>query len=432
MKRNILTLFFLVITLFHSCSKKEDSKFFEVKGRVFLEGELVEGAEVLLKNENDNYKTVTKNDGEFIFENLNPVPYTLEVSKDLNNEGLHVKKVYNTKGNNGTELESIFLPIPVDFADPIEVSNTFINLAWNASNSDDFKEYKIYRSGSSALDEDTGILRHVSTIRNDTTFIDDQNSPLGGLYPNTDYYYRIYVMNDKGKLGGSSIYKIKTKEFANNVNTAYKLKSVTNFAVEKTVTGIEFYGSHLWIMYENGKLVKYDFKTGTNLETFILDGDFKGLAYDGTYLWTNYRVPFEGTLFQVNPIDGKIVKSFGMDPSSDLAYLNGSLYMLWRNLNQINPINGGLINQFKKPFPEATWGITARNGEIWINSYARDSNKIAILDEEGNHFGIAYISEDEHDILSNGDRYTMCFMNNQIVLSYGSRLYIYDIEKIEL
>jgi len=54
------------------------------------------------------------------------------------------------------------------------------------------------------LDETTGELIFVSIAKSDTIFIDSN------LYSNKQYFYRVYQMNDLGRLGGSNIVSVST------------------------------------------------------------------------------------------------------------------------------------------------------------------------------------------------------------------------------
>ena len=78
-------------------------------------------------------------------------------------------------------------------------SNGMVALSWLRTDAADFREYKVYRRDSPGIDEIAGELIFVSTARNDATFVD--TDALAG----TRYYYRVYVMNDSGRLGGSNI-----------------------------------------------------------------------------------------------------------------------------------------------------------------------------------------------------------------------------------
>jgi hypothetical protein len=68
----------------------------------------------------------------------------------------------------------------------------------------DFREYKLYKHTNSGLDETTGELIHVSTSIIDTVFKIEELNPL------ETYYFRIYVLNEFGRLGGSNLVNAKT------------------------------------------------------------------------------------------------------------------------------------------------------------------------------------------------------------------------------
>jgi len=81
-----------------------------------------------------------------------------------------------------------------------------MSLNWNKTDALDFREYKLYRHTTSGLDETTGTLVHVATSILDTSFIDTD------LQPFKNYFYRVYIMNDYGRLGGSNIVNDTTKQ----------------------------------------------------------------------------------------------------------------------------------------------------------------------------------------------------------------------------
>jgi len=81
-----------------------------------------------------------------------------------------------------------------------------------------FYEYKIYRHYHTGLDENTGTLIHVSTSADDTIFNDIGTDLEYGLTPATTYYYRVYINNNFGRLGGSNIIGVTTNKWENENN----------------------------------------------------------------------------------------------------------------------------------------------------------------------------------------------------------------------
>jgi Carbohydrate binding domain len=104
------------------------------------------------------------------------------------------------------DLQLLRLPKTIFLYDPLKVTTDSVILAWAPTDANDFQEYRVYRHTSPGLDENTGEFIYVSTGINDTSFIDNFN-----LQPSQTYYYRVYVMNNLGKMGGSNLISIKTK-----------------------------------------------------------------------------------------------------------------------------------------------------------------------------------------------------------------------------
>lgn len=107
--------------------------------------------------------------------------------------------------NADINLDFLKLPIPVFMYTPLQIDNSALKISWSPTNAADFREYKIFRHNSSGLDETTGELIHISTSISDTVFIDEYIISL------QEYYYRTYIMNEYGKLGGSNIVSIETE-----------------------------------------------------------------------------------------------------------------------------------------------------------------------------------------------------------------------------
>jgi len=101
-------------------------------------------------------------------------------------------------------VDNLILPTGVSIIDLQEITDKSIKIIWSKTDASDFREYKIYQHNTSGLDETTGTLVHVATNRDDTTFV------VNNLDPLTEYYFRVYIMNDYGKLGGSNILSAKT------------------------------------------------------------------------------------------------------------------------------------------------------------------------------------------------------------------------------
>lgn len=149
-----------------------------------------------------NWTDYTDQDGKFNISNVNEGEHALSVIK-TNEDGSFVEQSYSLQVHNDLVLNSLRLPIPLILNEPTNITLSEMTLTWNATDAEDFREYKLYKHDTPGIDEKTGELIYVSTNRNDTTFTDLN------LISGKDYYYRVYVMNEFGRLGGSNVSNAK-------------------------------------------------------------------------------------------------------------------------------------------------------------------------------------------------------------------------------
>jgi len=145
-----------------------------------------------------NWETTTSASGEFTISKISSGDHTLYIEKKGQDEDF-VERNYPISVNTDLILNNLILPIPVTLFPPTNISQTEMTILWNQTDVLDFREYKLYRNDSPGLDETTGELIYVSTSKNDTSFIVENLVPYG------TYYYRVYLMNEFGRLGGSNI-----------------------------------------------------------------------------------------------------------------------------------------------------------------------------------------------------------------------------------
>lgn len=196
-----ISFHFLILLIFSliTCDKNPAilQELFTIEGTVYHKNLPFESAVAALNNETD-FITETDVNGHFMLSGVPAGNHTLTVSKTFPN-GTFVENSNELSVEEDVILNTIRLPNPVNFYEPENTTENSTNLSWSASNATDFREYKIYRHTSSGLDESTGQLIHVSTAIHDTTFTDT------GLNALSDYYFRVYVMNENSRLGGSNI-----------------------------------------------------------------------------------------------------------------------------------------------------------------------------------------------------------------------------------
>ena len=198
----------ILLGLLISCSDNKTASIdgFTVSGTIFYQEETASNVIVQLVNESrSRYSTLTDENGYFEFSNVESGDYTLTATNQLENDVFSESSVSLTVDDD-IELDPLILPEAIFLFNPTNTTDLSTTLTWTSSEAQDFAEYKLFRHFSSGLDETTGTLIHVSTVQTDTMFIDTT------LSPSTIYYYRIYVMSNYGRLGGSNIVSTTTDE----------------------------------------------------------------------------------------------------------------------------------------------------------------------------------------------------------------------------
>jgi len=194
----------LIIISMIGCDEKisdTDSKF-TVSGKAVYNSNPLADAKVSLDNIS-NYSTYTDGDGNFKISNVPEGNYNLTISKNLP-DGNFTEIKQNVAVTENTNLSDLKLPKAVYLYPLTEITSSSAKIVWSPTDANDFREYKVYRHTTPGLDETSGTLIYVATAINDTSFIDSE------LFESTTYYYRVYLMNEYGRLGGSNINSIKT------------------------------------------------------------------------------------------------------------------------------------------------------------------------------------------------------------------------------
>jgi hypothetical protein len=440
--------FFLIIAIFYSCNKEDEySGSFDITGKVkYDNGVSAKNSQIYLNNE---FKTTTNSEGDFTINEVNAGKYTLKATSSDSSNGYSEVTVEIDLKDDDLNLENLSLPIPVKLLEPSDVTSHSIKLTWNKCNASDFREYKIYIHNSSALDESTGTLLHITTSVNDTILsVNEGDFWWGGstLAPNTTYYFRVFVVNSYGRMSGSNITKVKTSlwDNADKFTNNYYIKLQLSFAAQGNLTGIAWDGDYFWMLYfevfggndldNRITLVKYDFEQGMTLDTVIFEDSYywpKGITWDGVNVWISFG-PYIRSVNIKNEILDKTY--YGGDNTVDLAWDNKNLLLLdtWNKVTFINPING-ISRQFVTPFIKIGYsgerGIAYRDNEIWIINRWHD--EICILDTAGNHIGIAGVDFMKEGVIFNGNILPMCFMGDKLVIVLDSQVRIYSIQKKE-
>ncbi|MCK9282081.1 MAG: carbohydrate binding domain-containing protein, partial [Melioribacteraceae bacterium] len=210
--------------------------------------------------------------GNFLISNVPKATYDLKIQKTFI-DGSYLSTTSSLDVNNDIYLSSLQLPNGVILYKAKNVSASQAIISWSPTNANDFREYKLFRHISSGIDENTGTLVHVSTAIADTTFTDTNLEPL------KNYYYRIYLMNEYGKLGGSNIIGITTENKNLISNGDFENIGTDGLPTE-------------WIFRDNkdifSTLVSSDSYSGNN---YLLINPTK-YVYDLSWGSMRYRIPY--------------------------------------------------------------------------------------------------------------------------------------------
>lgn len=175
----------------------------KISGKVVTQGVPVAAAKVSLSNTEGKVTAITStgSGGDFSFSNIAEGSHTLTAEKQTES-GQLLSQTQSLQVSGDMVLASLSLPIPPLLKEiPVPQSES-VSLAWNASlDMQQFREYKLFRKKDPGIDETHGDLIFVGTRGADTQFTDNA-SALDG-----DIYYRVYTMNEFGKMGGSNILK---------------------------------------------------------------------------------------------------------------------------------------------------------------------------------------------------------------------------------
>jgi hypothetical protein len=216
-------LFLVLIILICSCKEKttEVNGLNTVKGTVTHQQKPVANATVSLKGQS-NLSSQTDPSGKFTILDVPNGNYTISAEKINSDSSILATTSYVTVTGD-MDLQTLILPKGVKMYSVTIFTSSTISLSWNPTDASDFREYKLYRHTTSGLDETTGTLAHVSTTINDTSFVDENLNPL------TKYFYRVYVMNDYGRLGGSDIVSSTTSNMNYIQNGGFEINDLMNW-----------------------------------------------------------------------------------------------------------------------------------------------------------------------------------------------------------
>jgi hypothetical protein len=178
------------------CGQDEGARTYHVTGAIVQGGLPVPNVPVSV-DDAANWTATTDVAGRFDIAGVSGGSHTMAVST-ANADGSFSERRTALQVAADVNVSELVLPEPLALA-PVVLNGTAAQLSWQATDASDFREYKLYRRDSPGIDEIAGELVYVSTTRDQTTFVDR------GLLVGKTYYYRVYVMNELGRLGGSNI-----------------------------------------------------------------------------------------------------------------------------------------------------------------------------------------------------------------------------------
>lgn len=136
-------------------------------------------------------------------------------------------------------------PAPVVITAADAIASYEVSIIWSQSSSGVFFAYRIYRDTDADVTESSTLLRTISsagtTSFSDTTVADD-----------TDYYYRVYVVDNSGLRSGSNVVSVTTPE-----NTAPENVILAARLIDPTTVGLS------WTMSEAADFESYRIYRGT-------------------------------------------------------------------------------------------------------------------------------------------------------------------------
>jgi hypothetical protein len=267
----LIIVIFILSGLFWGCSVNEPTnEGHQIKGSVYHNDLPLTFAKVTANSGAESFSGETNESGSFAINNVPTGEYILTVYK-VDKDSNHLMLRENISVIEDLILSSLRIPSPSELHTPVAAAGDSVRLSWNSfSESLQFSEYKLLRKNNPGIDENNGELIYVGTGLNDTTFIDY-------LPQEGSYYYRLYVMNHMGRLGGSNITSYKLVWDMNRyfANASFEDGSKDWFLYNAFSTPIwaNFVDTeHFWLAeidsttgYQSKKSLKLTFGKGTSI-----------------------------------------------------------------------------------------------------------------------------------------------------------------------
>jgi hypothetical protein len=198
----LLSVLSLLIIACASKQTNDQEDYFTVSGTIYIADDNAVEVEVSI-DEKSYWTTTTDADGNYSISDVTIGEHNLKAFQEYT-DGSYIQRAEDMLVVSNETNTDLILPEPVILSDPDNLTHESIGLTWSVSAAHDFREYKLYSHDTPGLDETTGTLEYVSLSPTDTSFI------LTGLNPLQIYYFRVFLMNDIGQLGGSNIVNATT------------------------------------------------------------------------------------------------------------------------------------------------------------------------------------------------------------------------------
>lgn len=294
MKQILLSLVILV----WSCSDQTtETRILQSVGGIIYENDMrSKGSQVFIDNKK-KFSVTTNTRGEFTIFNVPDGMHRLRVLKNHPNGSFsEINKSFFLSSD--TVFDGLVLPEPTNLYEIKSISGTALKIEWSKSYTSGYREYKIYRDLNPALDEQSGELVYVTVDKNDTSFIDQK------LNHNEIYYYRVFILNEYGLLGGSNIVSGTTDNENLFVDGGFELDNTIseNRIIEKEAqkvsidTNIAFEGQRSLRFNMNQKgYVRMYHKLFNNLKKYSYYDISFYYRVEGPVdeKWSNFRVGFK-------------------------------------------------------------------------------------------------------------------------------------------
>jgi hypothetical protein len=397
-------------------------------GRVLQAGAPVPGVLVTVEG---FPAAISDANGEF---RLDGVPQTFAAKARREHAGGRFEE---TLQNVSASEATLTLPAPLTLQ--LMPTSRTIELLWTASDSPAFLEYRVYVSADPGLDETTGFLAFSTRDRATTTF--SMLAVMGVPDYETMLYFRVYAVDEGGATSGSNVRgALNTVWDQNHFDFVYDVNVQHAWAGTERLVSLAWDGEAAWLLYwrvlgageadgtlpDEITLARVDIDTRVVLRelTLPLQGQPRGLAWDGSQLWLGTSDDFvPASVVRVDPVSGETTGRLelpgveGWDSGFGASALgwDGTHLVITRRvsspevpgvgsavLQTLDPLTGEPLSQFELP-PALLdpSGVACREGRYWIaggggpmDGWATltPSGKLGIFDASGQQVGIAQTS----------------------------------------